>query len=162
MCDGRLCSPAELQTVCVCVYDCYQMPTEDVTGYIPRMLHASFCHSCVQRNCAQPHLMPGKDSCPPSGICNRLLTSSPLFDNCGHASILHPQRRAETAAHFHSSHWRHLPVRHNRHGNLCGQSHALTLNSRSLQFALMRCHACRGPECPTRTFAKRPSITLNI
>ncbi len=55
--------------VCVCVSDSYQMATEDVTSYIPGMLFASFHHSCVQCNCAQPHLMPGKDSCPPNGIC---------------------------------------------------------------------------------------------
>ncbi|RXN10071.1 plexin-A1-like isoform X1 [Labeo rohita] len=48
-----------------------KMPTEDVTSYIPGILFASFRHSCVQCNCAQPHLMPGKDSCPPNGICGR-------------------------------------------------------------------------------------------
>ncbi|KTG39059.1 hypothetical protein cypCar_00002597 [Cyprinus carpio] len=48
-----------------------KMPTDDVTSYIPGMLFASFRHSCVQRNCAQPHLMPGKDSCPPNGICGQ-------------------------------------------------------------------------------------------
>lgn len=66
-----VCALQQSYGLCVCVYDCYQMPTEDVTSYIPRILHANFCHSCVQRNCAQPHLMPGKDSCPPNGICSR-------------------------------------------------------------------------------------------
>lgn len=42
MCGVRLCS------LRVCVSESYQIPTEDVIGYIPAMLLASFRHSCVR------------------------------------------------------------------------------------------------------------------